>query len=281
MSNTTSGTVPAMTEGRPQNLVLTLFGTYVHPRDETVWSGGLVTILGEFGFSQGASRVALARMVKGDLLERVRSGRFVSYRATARTTRLLDEGDKRIFSLGQAPRSASSWTVLWHVIPEERRLERTRLGRRLRFLGFGTMQDGIWISPHDREDVVTPILRELELDQFVGVVVGKPASGLDFRNVARRIWDLDALGLAYERFLADFQPYTKRKASSTLTPREAFLIRTRAVHEWRHFPAYDPDLPDELMPEPKPRARAVAVFQQLFESLRPAAESHFAEVTNR
>jgi phenylacetic acid degradation operon negative regulatory protein len=270
-----------MSEGHPQSLVLTLFGAYVHPRDATVWSGGLVTILGEFGFSQGASRVALARMVNGDLLERVRSGRFVSYRATARTTRLLEEGDERLFSLGQAPRAASRWTVLWHVIPEERRLERTRLGRRLRFLGFGTLQDGIWISPHDREDVVVQILRELGLEEFAGVLVGEPAAGLDLRNVVGHIWDLDALGEAYESFLADFQPYTKRKATSALTPREAFLIRTRVVHAWRHFPANDPDLPDELMPQPKPRDRAVAVFHQLFDSLRPAAESYFAQVTNR
>ncbi len=29
-------------------------------------------------------------------------------------------------------------------------LERQRLALRLRFLGFGSLQDGVWISPRDR-----------------------------------------------------------------------------------------------------------------------------------
>ena len=39
--------------------MITLFGSYVHPEIRTVWSGGLVKLLGELGFSVGAARVAL------------------------------------------------------------------------------------------------------------------------------------------------------------------------------------------------------------------------------
>ena len=45
-------------EAQPQDLVMTFLGAYVVPHDRLVWSGGLVTLLGDFGFSTGASRVA-------------------------------------------------------------------------------------------------------------------------------------------------------------------------------------------------------------------------------
>jgi len=135
-----------------QDLAITMFGAYVHPRDATVWSGGLVTLLGEFGVSVGAARVALARLVRRDLLSRVKDGRRVHYRSTVRLQHLLDEGDRRIFSLGREEHRAELWTVLWHWLPEELRLQRGRLARRLRFLGFGSVQDGTWVSPHQREE---------------------------------------------------------------------------------------------------------------------------------
>ena len=60
---------------QPQDLVITLLGTYVRPYGDTVWSGGLVALLGELGFSHGAARVALTRLVRRGLIARRRSGR--------------------------------------------------------------------------------------------------------------------------------------------------------------------------------------------------------------
>ena len=183
---------------------MTFLGAYAVPHDRVVWSGGLVTLLGDFGFSTGASRVALARMVRRGGFERLRNGRLVSYRPTPRTVALLEEGDRRIFSLGREPHRAELWTALWHAIPEERRLERARLARRLRFLGFGSVQDGMWISPHDREKEVVALIESLGVGGYAGVLVGRPAAGLDFAALASRAWDLDALDSRYRAFIDEF-----------------------------------------------------------------------------
>jgi len=114
---------------------MTLLGAHVYPRDRQVWSGGLVTLLSGFGFSAGAARVALNRLAARDMLTRVKNGRLVHYTLTPHSVAVLTEGDGRIFSLGLEPRRDDVWTVLWHTIPEDRRLERARLVRRLRFLG--------------------------------------------------------------------------------------------------------------------------------------------------
>jgi phenylacetic acid degradation operon negative regulatory protein len=258
---------------QPQDLVITLLGAYVHPREATVWSGGLVSLLGEFGFSTGAARVALTRIVRRGLLAPERHGRLVHYALTARATALLAEGDRRIFSLGREPHHAELWTVLWHAIPEDRRLERARLARRLRFLGFGSVQDGTWISPHDREREVAALLDELGVAEHTGVLLGRPAASVDFHALAARAWDLGELSARYRAFASAFRRVRARD------DREAFLVRTRLVHAFRQFPFLDPELPDDLVPAPERRTRAVAIFHDLYDRLDAAAQRHFELVT--
>lgn len=259
---------------------MTLLGSFVRPHHETVWSGGLVTLLGEMGFSTGASRVALTRLVRRDLIARVRSGRMIHYRLTQRADQLLAEGDRRIFSLGRAVAPADRWTVLWHDIPEAQRLERGRLARRLRFLGFGTLQDGLWVSPHDREHEVVPLLEELGVAGRAGILLGDVTTIPGPAALVRSAWDLDALCGRYRAFGDEFAPYARRRGAPRVDDRTAFILRTQLVHRFRGFPFLDPDLPDELMPDPGARHRAVDVFHAAYDRLAKPAQRHFDLVTS-
>nr|WP_259313581.1 PaaX family transcriptional regulator C-terminal domain-containing protein [Capillimicrobium parvum] len=264
---------------QPQDLVITLLGAYVKSRRDTVWSGGLVQILDDFGFSTGAARVALTRMVRRQLLTRVKDGRLVHYALTPRSMALLSEGDRRIFSLRRRVRPVEEWTVVWQTIPDNQRLEKTRFTHRLRFLGFGSLQDGIWISPHDREDEVAALASSLGLYQDVAVLLSRPAKSFDFERFARRAWDLDALAARYLSFAEEFSVYLAPRARARLTDHESFLLRTRLVHTFRAFPSLDPELPDELMPELGHSVAAVEVFDALYPALAEPAQRHFDAVT--
>ena len=113
-----------------------------------VWSGGLVTLLGDFGFSTGASRVALARMVRRGGLERLAraagSSPTARRRAPSRCWRRATGGSspwaasRTARSSGRRCGTRSRRSGAWSA---------RRLARRLRFLGFGSVQDGMWISP--------------------------------------------------------------------------------------------------------------------------------------
>lgn len=256
---------------QPQDLVITLLGCYVRSAGRTVWSGGLVALLGEFGFTEGAARVALTRLVRRGLLERVRSGRLVSYRVTPRCDRLLAEGDGRIFGLGHARATGDGWTLLLHQIPETRRLELSRLARRLRFLGFGSVPDGVWVSPHDHVDEVSRLLADLGVEQFATVFVAAPGAGV--AGLVSRAWDLSGLADRYDAFCAEFGDVVARDDL------DAFVIRTRATHLFRGLPSLDPELPEELAPLGASRSRAVEIFAALYEDLAPAAQRHFDVVT--
>jgi phenylacetic acid degradation operon negative regulatory protein len=254
--------------------VLSLLGAHHVPRERgVVWSGGLVRLLEQFGFSAGAARVALNRLVGRELLARSRDGRLVHYALTARTVTVLAEGDRRIFTLGELPRAETTWTVLWHSIPEDRRLARTRLVRRLRFLGFGSVQDGTWLAPRDREAEVATLLAELDVAAHAGVLLGRPATAIDFASFVARVWDLDELATRYRTFVERFRDH--RIADD----RQALLLRTRLVHTFREFPFLDPELPEDLVPAPTHRAEAVRLFHDLYPALAPAAQRYFDEVT--
>lgn len=259
---------------------MTLLGAYVRPRDRAVWSGGLVTLLGEFGVSVGAARVALSRLAARDMISRTRNGRLAHYTIAKRGAAILEEGDSRIFSLGVVGTSKPRrWTVLWHTIPETRRVERIRLTRRLRFLGFGPLQDGAWLAAHDREHEVTAILDELDVGDHAGVLLGRPAASLDFRAVVGRVWDLDDLADRYRAFVDEYGRYAGDRARARLDDRQALVLRTRVIHAFRQFPSLDPELPEDLVPGPSHRSEAVQLFHDLYAALAPAAQRHFDEVT--
>ncbi|MBM7773032.1 phenylacetic acid degradation operon negative regulatory protein [Actinokineospora baliensis] len=259
-----------MFDAAPQDLVLTILGAHLRPRERTtVWSGGLVALLGEFGSTPGAARVALTRLVQRDLLERVRDGRMVHYRVTPRAAAVLAEGDRRIFTLGTRSGAPGQWTVLWHAIPEDQRLARARLVRRLRFLGFGSVQDGTWLAPYDRAEEVAALLADLGVTAHAGVLVGAPAAVPRFADFISRVWDLAALERRYRDFVTDF---SGRPAAD---PATAFGLRVRLTHTYRQFALLDPELPEDLVPPPPHRAAAVELFHTAYPALAEQAQRHF------
>jgi phenylacetic acid degradation operon negative regulatory protein len=263
---------------QPQDLALTILGAYTREAGGVVWSGGMVELLGEFGFSTEAARAALARLATRGLLERHRDGRLIHYALTARATRLLEAGDRRIFTFGRGAPTARRWTTLWHAIPERRRVERARLAAQLRFLGFGSLQDATWIAAHDRERELLAVLRELEVEPYASVLVGRLSRGLGAAALVAQAWDLKQLARLYERFLEDLAPLRRARERRRLSDRDAFVVRVRTLHRFRGFPSVDPELPDSLGGHERLRARTLAAFDSLYEDLAEPAERHFEVV---
>lgn len=279
MSGRRSASSGAGPFAQPQELVLTLLGSYVHPRAVgTVWSGGLAELLTELGFSHGAARIALTRLVHRDLLARSRHGRLVHYTLTQRAIDVLSDGDRRIFSLGKG-RPGGAWTVLWHSIPPEQRLARERLVRRLRFLGFGTTGDGTWLAPHDLEREVVALLTELDVMPYAGLLRGTPSSTMDIKALVGLAWDLDQLASQYAGFVAEFTPHAAPDVLRAMDDREAFAVRTRLMHAFRQFPFRDPELPPDLVQPPPQRVAAVELFEQLYAATEQRAQRHFDALT--
>jgi phenylacetic acid degradation operon negative regulatory protein len=264
--------------GGSQDVTITVLGSHLRRAGARVWSGGMVSLIGEFGLSSEAARAALSRLVIKGVLERHRDGRRVNYALTPAAQALLAEGDRRIFGFGRRAPGAEAWTLVWHGIPEGLRAERSRLASRLRFLGFGPLQDATWIAASDREEEVRSLCAQLNVEPFVSVFLARMARGSEAAILASRAWDLEGLPPRYDAFVEKFGPLAEPGAIEALTDREAFVIRTRLMHAFRDFVLRDPELPEPIAPLHDLRLRAVGVFDAAYEGLAAAAERHFEEV---
>jgi phenylacetic acid degradation operon negative regulatory protein len=262
-------------EGRPQSLLMTMFGAYLEPRRAPMWSGGLVTALEYFGATTASSRIALARLVQRGLATREKDGRHVYYRLTERALHLLEDGDERIFSLGKRTDSDGAWTLVWHALPDQRKTERSQLVKQLRFHGFGQLQDGTWVSPRDYVPEVQELAAQLGVSDAVAIFRTTPAGDVTRGPLIEHLWPLDEVAKRYREFAAEYRSLD----NGTGSEHDAFLSCTRMVHDFRSFAMVDPELPDGVARHAGARREAIAVFEAAYGRLREPAARHFRELT--
>jgi phenylacetic acid degradation operon negative regulatory protein len=214
-----------------------------------------------------AARQALARLENRGWLERERHGRQTRWSLTPTATELLESGAERIYGFGQHRRDWDGrWIVLLTSVPETDRAMRYRMAQSLEWAGFGSNAAGTWISPWaDREAHAAELLDELGVraTSFIAEI-GALGSGPELAAAA---WNLPALRLEYEQFLAD----TATLDAARLPPSRAAAELAGLVHRWRRFPFLDPDIPRELLEADWPGATAARRFTTLRDDLSPSA----------
>ena len=252
-----------------RSVLLTILGEYVLPRSGAVWQETLVAALGAMGYSEHASRQALARSVRDGWLMSERQGRRARVSLSTGTAELLRTGASRIYSFGEPWDWSGEWLMVVLRVPESRRDVRHQLRTRLAWAGLGSLGGGVWLTPH--------VEREAELQEFVlaetaAEVVsfhGRIGRLGEARRVAEAAWDLDAVVEQYQAFIDDFRRV--RPSSSAA----CFRAQTELVHAWRKFPFLDPDLPADLLRPGWPRRRAHELFRDRHERWAAAARGYF------
>lgn len=268
----TSGARPAATTSA-RSLLLTVLGEHVLPGGGQVWTSTVLEAMALLGVGAPTARQALARSAEAGLLTASRIGRQTRWDLTERATTLLVEGTERIYSFGQHRQPWDGWwLVVMVTVPEPSRHLRHRLRVRLGWAGFAPLGPGVWISPWvTREDEATSLLSDLGLDDGSTVLVSRLGAAEDPRALAGRTWDVDRVEADYRAFVA------RQSAASPRSRAQSFAALTMMVHEWRHFPAADPDLPAELLARSWPGGEAAALFHDRHGAWAPAARSWWAE----
>ncbi len=258
---------------RPQGLVFTLFGEYLLERSESVWVGSLIALLKPFGLTEGGARTVLSRMTKKGWLSSERSGRRSFYALTERGRALLQEGQARIYHPSWDRDWDGRWFLLAYSIPQAARSVRDRLRDRLAWLGFGSIGNGLWISPRDVEADVRELSAHLDLGNHLLCFQASPAGDLTDQELVQRCWDLDALHRGYADFATrwaaaadDYEAHV-RVGHEAQNHARAFALRFELIHEFRRFPLEDPFLPRVLLPTSWAGDDATAVFRDLHDRL--------------
>jgi phenylacetic acid degradation operon negative regulatory protein len=265
-----------------QGLLVTLLGDYWAGASVYIPSAALVDLLGEFDISAQAARAALSRVQRAGYLEGERDGRTTAYRLTAEVAARGTTVSQQMMRFSAqtpegAPRWDGTWTLVAYTLQAEQAEERRRIRRALRGLGFGPLQDAVWISPKRRAARVLDAIGDEPALSFGVFEDARLVEGVDI-DVAR-IWDLDALAERYRLAIGLLDEIAAATSTrSTLDPTQALVLRTEAMDRWRSVMPTDPRLPPDLLPRRWPGWAARQKFAKVYDRLAPVAADRVREI---
>lgn len=258
----------------PQSLIITIYGAYSRPLGGAMAVAALLELLRSLEIEDAASRSALSRLKRKDVLLSERVDGTPGYRIGESTRRIFDIGDARVLHR-RAPHTGSDWVLATFSIPESSRDLRYRLRSRLARIGFGQVSPGLWIGPAHLETDVRYVVERLEISEFVQLFSGEYLGFGSTADAIGRWWDLDAIAAMYEEFLDAYGPLGRAwKREKDVDPESAFIDYTRILTSWRPIPYLDPGLPDTYLPKNWPGHKASELFFGLHDQLAKAAAQH-------
>lgn len=242
--------------GSTASLLRTLIGLYLRRVGGWISTADLVEMASVVGISAPSARTGIARLKqKGVLLADRSDG--IGYRVNPAAIGMLERGDRRIFTIRQMTES-DAWCLVSFTVPEERRPLRHQLRRRLQWIGCGVVAPGLWICPGYLEDEVEEILSDLGLrDTAVVFRAEAPRTAGPLADAVTQWWDLDALRIEHEQFLAALD-----SLDEPTDPESTFRNYVHLIDAWRVLPYVDPGLPAGLLPSDWPGAASFAEFRE-------------------
>ncbi len=263
--------------------MLTLYGDYARRTSQgEIGIGSLIELLSNFGLSQQSIRSAVSRMCRAGLLKARHAKRKSYYSLTKDGFNLLEKGAQRIFH-----RTKNHWKGTWIIvvysIPETRRKTRDRLRQELDWMGFGPLSKATWISPNDLTEEVEALATKLKINEYFHIFQSLKPGVNDSQSIVSHCWDLGRIHQKYAGFIAKYRPkivsYREHlESGNPLEPSECFVEKFKLIHEYRRFPFFDPDLPEELLPKNWLRFQAADLFHDYYNLLTEKANEYFNSV---
>jgi phenylacetic acid degradation operon negative regulatory protein len=258
-----------------QQMIFTLYGDYIRYRGGEIWTGSLIKLLKHLGMSEQAVRSVLSRMWKKGWLKRRRVGRKSYYSLTSKSQELLAAGAQRIFEPEDGEWSGD-WYLVTYNIPESKRHQRNKLRRQLTWMGCGSFNTAIWISPWDIAESVREVSTRLAIEEYVQVFRARHLGYADDQDLVARCWELERINSQYAGFVEKYGPMLERDRArlsnwDQVDPAECFTTRFMLLHEYREFPFVDPHLPPQLLPSDWLSVVAAELFKEYYALLTAKA----------
>ncbi len=259
-----------------RSLLISVLGQWVGPNDTPVWTATLVGALEALGIEARAARQAVNRTAADGWLEGESVGRYTRWRLTSSGRRMIGSAVPRVQRSIVSDRTWDGTFLLLTLtgIALDRE-ERERLAVGLDFEGFGTLGPGTWVAVGEgSREGADSVLSGCGLQDRALLFSAQTVDGAETpAEVVALAWDLDTAAAAHEAFLEEFEKVVPEDEC------EAFALRTRLAHEWRHLLSVDPSLPPQLLPADWVGTRARKVFQLRFSEWAEAASSYYIRLS--
>lgn len=220
---------------------LALFGDLVRAlpaNKRQSWNFWMGSPEGVRSFNKRSFAVSVSRLLQTEKIEKaIKNGR-VEIKITPHGLRFLSQ------SLHLEKFSRRKWDEKWRVvifdINEKDRKSRDFLRRELKDLGFGMLQESVWISPFPIEDELSDLLDTWEIKGEILVSRSEILIG-NQKDIAGRVWDLGKINDEY----LDLNEEWESLPESGRTKGAAFKFQQRYFDLLKR----DPFLPVELLPK--------------------------------
>lgn len=194
------------------------------------------------------SRMVLNRIKTGEIEKRVKGDDVYLRLTSAGKNRVVRDFPVLNF---QNKRWDGKWRVVIFDIKEINKYLRNRLRDKLRELGFGMLQESVWITPHDIGKDMREFLEEKKLGAMVFVLEVENILVGNRDILIRKIWDLSFLEESYLEILnrvdVILSDRTKLDTAYFKKKREERVQKIR--EKYLQILLIDPCLPKELLPE--------------------------------
>ena len=261
---------------RGGSLIVTIFGDSIMPRGGDVALGSLIDLTAPFGLNERLVRTATARLAKDGWLEGRRAGKLSEYRLSPDGRERFAEATKRIYSAPDTEWSGR-WTLA--VLPPMRAAERKELREELIWRGFGELSANVFAHPEiDSRSLRKQRPAEGPLSKVI-VFDANLADGDAPQRLVSLGWDLEDLGLRYQRFVKRFERVLAALQDLRAPDHRAcFIVRTLLIHEYRRLHLRDPLLPPRLLRANWPGAQAAALCRDIYARVFAPSEVYLSRV---
>ena len=261
---------------RGGSLIVTIFGDSIMPRGGAVTLGSLIALAEPFGLNERLVRTAAARLAKDGWLEGHRAGKLSEYHLSNDGRERFAEATKRIYS-----EPDSSWSGRWTVIvlPPMRAAKRKILREELVWRGFGELSTNVFAHPELDSQSLNMPQRSAGLLSTVIVFDANLADDHAPQRLVSLGWDLEELGLRYQRFVKRFERVLAAlQELRGVGNQSCFIVRTLLIHEYRRLHLRDPMLPARLLRTNWPAVQAAAICRDIYARVFAASELHLSRV---
>lgn len=237
-----------------------------------IWLATLTSLLAPFGVSERLMRTSVYRLVGQGELYSVREGRR-SACGIAGAPRQAN-----LFENAAPPDGSMAWTLVMGRSGRFNAAELAVLRKQLRHDWFRQLVPGVFARPGRAPATLPDDLQRLGLGHRLWVcqVTELPATGQrPLAELVQAAWDLAPAGADYHALLERYATLPAcLRAAPPLTPRQAFMLRTLLLCDWRRAQRRDPQLPPSLLPPDWPRARCAALCSELESLTAEGASRH-------
>lgn len=152
---------------------------------------------------------------------------------------ITSQGQVKIrYSLPILKFNSKKWDGIWRLIsfdvPQKNNRLRNKLREKLKQLGFGMLQESLWLTPHDIAGNLEEALGQENLRDYCVIWEAKTLFGENEKELAKRVWKLEDL---HGKYLDFVEKWSEEKEKRKLENEYLDLLLT------------DPGLPKELLPD--------------------------------